>query len=411
VGAVLKGASATLAATRSRLQRAFVVAQIALTQPLLVGLGVVIATMVASGGATSPVADRIAEVELDAWSVTIPAAERASRIAAAVERVAAMPGVVAAMPMQAGTVSAPLTVHPSDRVAGLGAPVVEAQLTAAPPGYFDAFEIPIVLGRGFDADETAHPVQDPLRPLSVDAVIVGSDLARRLWGEATPLGRRLVMAVGEISAVAPMVVVGVVHEPAATASEAPGQVRVYVPYSSMDTGVIARTAGPAQPLLDAMRAAVVAEAPQMPVVRVQTMEQREAGFRRKVLRAGGAAAGGGLLALLLSAIGLYAVVSLMVGQRARDIGIRTALGAPRGRVVWTFFAGGLALSAIGLVLGLPLSMIVTRQVARALSWPLTSSPLLGIAIGTMVLVVASVAAWIPARRASTIDPLVSLRAE
>lgn len=76
VGEALKGSSSSVAASRSRLQRAFVVAQIALTQPLLVGLGVVIATMVTSGGAISPVADRIAEIELDPWSATVTTAER-----------------------------------------------------------------------------------------------------------------------------------------------------------------------------------------------------------------------------------------------------------------------------------------------------------------------------------------------
>lgn len=415
VGEVLKGSSKSVAASRSRLQRAFVVAQIALTQPLLVGLGVVVATMVTSGTATSPLADRIAEIELDAWSATIPTAERASRIEAAVERVAAMPGVTAAMPMQAGTHTAPISVHPDDRAAGQGATVVEAQLTAAPDGYFEAFEIPIVLGRGFDADEYAHPVLDPLRPLAVDAAIVGSDLARRLWGEASPLGRRLVIGPSPAPGVEPMVVVGVVREPAwlagAAASQASGQVRVYVPYASMDTGVIARTAGPALPLLEAMRTAVTAEAPRMPVARVQTMEQREAQQRGKILRAGGAAAGGGLLALLLSAIGLYAVVSFMVGQSTRDIGIRTALGAQSGQVVWLFFAGGLALSAVGLLLGLPLSMLATRQVAAVLRWPLARSPLLGLTIAVIVLLVASIAAWIPARRASSVDPMLCLRAE
>jgi len=141
------------------------------------------------------------------------------------------------------------------------------------------------------------------------------------------------------------------------------------------------------------------------------MEQREAESRRSILRTSGAVAGGGLLALLLSAIGLYAVVSLAVGQRTREIGIRTALGARRSQVVPLFFAQGLTLSALGIMLGLPLSMIVTRVIVTTLAWPLTSSPLLGIAIGALVLVVASVAAWIPAWRASTIDPLLALRIE
>lgn len=410
VGAVLKGASSTVAATRSRLQRAFVVAQIALTQPLLVGVGVVVATMLASGGTTSPAADRIVEIELDSWGDRVTTAERAAGIAAAVERVGAMPGVVAAMPMEAGTVTAPLAVHPADRLDGFAYPVLDARLVAAPAGYFDAFEIPVVLGRGFDADDFAHPLPDPLQPLSVDSVIVGSDLAHRLWGDANPLGRRLVLAGSAPSAAEPMVVVGVVDQ-ATLPSASDGQVRVYVPYSSLDTGVIARTAGPALPLIDVLRAVVAAEAPRMPVVRVQTMAQREAERRRDILRAGGAAAAGGVLALLLSALGLYAVVAFMVGQRTRDIGIRTALGARSGQVVRSFFAAGLTLSAVGLLLGLPLSMIVTRRVAAALGWPLASSPLLGLAIAATVLLVASIAAWLPARRASRIDPLVCLRTE
>jgi ABC-type antimicrobial peptide transport system permease subunit len=76
-----------------------------------------------------------------------------------------------------------------------------------------------------------------------------------------------------------------------------------------------------------------------------------------------------------------------------------------------FFANGLVLSAIGIILGLPLSMIVIRVIGTTLNWPLTSSPLLGVGIGGVVLVVGSVAAWIPARRASTIDPMVALRME
>ena len=91
--------------------------------------------------------------------------------------------------------------------------------------------------------------------------------------------------------------------------------------------------------------------------------------------------------------------------------LRTALGAQRRQVIRMFFVNGLTLSALGLAIGLPLSMIVTRLIGASLSWPLTSSPLLGVAIGVVVLGVASVAVWIPARRASTIDPIVALRTE
>ncbi len=414
VSEVLKNSASTVAATRSRLQRALVVAQIALTQPLLVGLGVVIVTMVTDtgSGARSGAPEAIAEIELDTWAGRVSTAERAARIAAVVERVAAMPGVTAAMPMQMGTVTAPLTVHPADRIAGIAyAPAMATRLMAAPKGYFKAFAIPIVRGRDFEGREYAYSPDDAGRAPSFDAVIVGSDLARRLWGNANPLGRRLAMALSDSARAAAMVVVGVVNEAVVGPSDVNDRFRVFVPYAVMNTGVIARTAGPALPMLNAMRTVVAVEAPQMPIVRVQTMEQREAESRRSVLRASGAVAGGGLLALLLSAIGLYAVLSFAVGQRTREIGIRTALGAQRGQVVRMFFAKGLALSALGLFLGLPLSLIATRLIVTTLNWPLASSPLLGVAIGAVVLVVASVAVWIPARRASTIDPIVALRTE
>jgi predicted permease len=415
VGEVLKAATASIAATRSRLQRALVVAQIALTQPLLVGLGVVIVTMAtdARTRATSSVPAQIAEIELDVWAGRVSVEERASRIAAIVERVEAIPGVIAAMPMQMGTVTAPLAVHPADRVPGVTyAPLMTAQLSAAPTGYFEAFGIPIARGRDFDSGDYAGAASaEPGRAPSFDRVIIGTDLARRLWGDADPVGRRLIMGGSARSDSAAMVVIGVVEEGAAGRTTAGDEIRVYVPYSTMNTGVVARTAGPALPLINTIRRAVATEAPQLPISRAQTMEQREAEARRDVVRTGGAVAGAGLLALLLSAIGLYAMVSFSVGQRTREIGIRTALGARRGQVVRPFFARGLGLSALGLIIGLPLSMLATQFIGAMLDWPLASSSMIGIATGAVVLAVASVAVWIPARRASTIDPIVALRAE
>ena len=414
VGEVLKSAAASVAATQSRLQRALVVAQVTLTQPLLVGFGAMVLTMATDveGRGTSAVPRQIAEIEVDTWTGQVSGEERASRVAEMVERVAELPGVIAAVPMQMGTVGASLTVHPADRIAGVSeSGIMRASLIAAPSGYFSAYGIPIVRGRDFDADELAPPSGDALLTVSHRVAIIGTDLARRLWGSADPLGRRLTFASSMRPDSAAMVVVGVVDAAIAGRSDGDEQIRIYVPYAAMNTGVVARTAGPALPMLNAIRRAVAAAAPRMPVTRAETMEQREAESRRKLLRAGGAVAAGGLLTLLLSAIGLYAVVSFAVGQRTREIGIRTALGEPRGQLIRTFFARGLVLCAIGLGLGLPLSMIATRVIASAVEWPVVSSPLLGVVIGIVVLLVASVAVGIPARRASTVDPIIALRTE
>jgi predicted permease len=413
VGEVLKNSSKAVAATRSRLQRSLVVVQIALTQPLLVGVGVLIATMVTDLGKrqTSAVPEQIVEIELDTWAGNLTNRERAAGINALVDRIAAMPGVTHAMPMQLGTMGAPVAVHPDDRIAGINYTTMQGRLTAAPKGFFDAFAIPLVRGRAFDAAEHAHIADDSLRHPAYTAVIVGSDLARRLFGDANAVGRRLTLASSATSSAPPMVVVGVVDAAAAGPSFVNGEFRMYVPYASINTGVIVRTAGPALPMLNALREVALTEAPRMPIYRAETMEQREAEARSDLLRASAAVAAGGMLALLLSAIGLYAVVSFGVGQRTREIGIRTALGALPSGVVRLFFLKGLGLSAIGLIIGLPLSMIVTWLIASSLNWPLTSSPLIGVGIAAVVLVVASVAVWIPARRASTIDPTVALRAE
>ena len=163
--------------------------------------------------ATSHTSANIAEIELDTWAGRVSVAEHISRIGAVVARVAALPGVVAAMPMQMGTMTVPLTVSPADRVAGVTyAPVMTTRLTVAPKGYFDAFDIPIVRGRDFDSRDYANASDDAGRAPSFDAVIIGGDLARRLWGDANPLGRHLAMALKEPSSSTGMVVVGVVNE-------------------------------------------------------------------------------------------------------------------------------------------------------------------------------------------------------
>jgi predicted permease len=411
VADVLRGSASSVAATRSRLQRGLVVAQIALTQPLLVGLGVVVVTMMTDvrTRASSTAAPSIAEVELDTWSGRVSNEERAARIDALLSRVTAMPGVIAAVPLQLGTVTAPLSVHPSDRVAGISYPsAMQTNLVAAPRGYFNVFNIPVRRGRDFDASEYAHTSNDPGAAPSFTRVIIGSDLASKLFGSANPVGRRLSMAGSDTAA---MVVVGVVDAEAAGPSIVNDQYRVFVPYSMINEGVIVRTAGPALPFLNALRRVAMETAPQMPVKRVQTMEQREAAARRDVVKTSSAVAAGGLLALLLSAIGLYAVVSFGVGQRVREIGIRTALGAQPRQVVGMFFGKGLLLSGLGLALGLPLSIVATRMVSSSVGLSVSSSPLVGAGIGVVVLMVASVAVWIPARRASGIDPNVALRGE
>lgn len=405
---VLRSASSAIAAPPPRSQLALVVAQVALTQPLLVGLGVTVSTMAGELKREVPpgVANQVVEIELDPWAGRVEGQARESRIAALVNHVAEMPGIRAAFPMQMGTVVAPLAVHPADRV-GPVAPVMQATLTSAPQGFFSAFDIRIIRGRDFTPGEFVHTSRDGAPP-SFEVAIIGSDLARRLWGAADPIGRRLVQTVSGTPS-SGMMVVGVVDETAAGPSDVNGQVRIYVPYAAMTTGVIARTTGPALPLVQEIRRSVVTQAPEMPVVRVETRAQREAERRLKVRRVGFGVTAAGLVALLLSALSMYAVISYSVGQRTREIGIRAALGAGRSRIVGMFLGRGLALAAAGLLLGLPLSLAAIRAISAALTWPLATPPRLVVGVAAAVLVVIAAAVWGPARRAGAVDPATALQ--
>jgi putative ABC transport system permease protein len=115
--------------------------------------------------------------------------------------------------------------------------------------------------------------------------------------------------------------------------------------------------------------------------------------------------------LLLSAIGLYAIVAFAVGQRTREIGIRTALGAQPREVIGLFFGSGVRLSLLGLIFGLPLSLIALRVIAQQTAMPAVSTAFIAAAVAFGVLVVASIATWVPARRAAAVDPLTALRSE
>ena len=176
--------------------------------------------------------------------------------------------------------------------------------------------------------------------------------------------------------------------------------------------LLIRTHGPAQPVIPAIRSVANTELPELPLVSARTLAAIEASQRSSIVSVITAIGGSGLLALFLSAIGLYAVVTFAVGQRVREIGIRTALGADRRRVVRMFLLGGLRLSAAGLCLGLTVSWIAVRLVA-ALRGEEPPAGTIGLAalIACVVIGVALLASWVPARRAARIDPLLALRTE
>lgn len=397
VSSVLKDAAG--ATRRSRLQSAFVVAQIAVTQPLLVGLAMLLALVIQdTSGSDIAVATHVIRVRFDAlYRQSDSSIAHLQRV---MQQVASTPGVISVVPDANGFSLEELTVHPDDRGDRPQAALsFRAHMEATSPGYFALLDVPILRGRELIASDTASG--DP-------AIVIGDSMARQLWGSADPLGKRLRAARGGGSQT--LVVVGVFDSRRATTRGA--DLRIYTPNAGRRPFTyLIRTAGPAEPLINSLRSVIRTAMPQVPIARIETLADVSRQNRRETLQVSGSAAAAGLLALFLASIGLYGVVSLSVVQRRREIGIRVALGARPQQVVAVLFGVGIALSAIGLILGLPLSVIVLNLLATAVGVPTANMLVLGTAIASVVVAVASLATWLPARRAATVDPLIALRAE
>jgi putative ABC transport system permease protein len=278
----------------------------------------------------------------------------------------------------------------------------EVMLSAVSPDYFRTLGIGLRRGRGFEArdDATAPPV-----------AVVSRTLARSFWGEADPIGKRIrfgppdhpwVTVVGEAADVR--------REDLATAPKA----ELYLPYLQQPSpfGFLAlRTRGDPAAQTAAVRREVHALDAQLPVFDISTLEQRLAASvaarRFGLLLLGTFAA----LALILAAVGLSGVVAYSVAERTREIGVRMALGAGRGDVLSLIVGKGLLMVAAGIVVGIPAALGLSRFLAGALYGIAANDPLTYVAIPVVLLAASYLAAYLPARRATQVDPVVVLRQE
>ena len=417
----LRDSTAAVTGGRGRLQRGLVVAQIAFTQPLVALLAMVL--LVANGELQprrqTELGDRLIAVRL---RPPVPTAADASPAAAAAwERLRApMRRLTEGLPAVGGVETmvtewpgvSPLggyAVHPDDRVVGASQETVRLRGERATPGYFATLGISVLRGRDFAPTEVALT-----RPRSAQAsVVIGADLARRLWGGADPIGRRLAATSDSTPGARTLMVVGVIDDPLAKFRSPGEDVRIYLPPDStqIPRAVLLRTTGAAASILPAVRTVVNAATSDL-LAEVQTLAevQEDEERDRRVVTGWISAAGG--TALLLSAIGLYAVVAFAVGRRTREIAVRMSVGAPASRIVRRFVADGLRLAAVGLAVGLPVALLGLGALPF-LDSDFPTLPTLPVAAITSIAVIATalVAAWIPARRAAAVDPAAVLRSE
>jgi len=394
--------SAMGATRRSRMQHAFVIAQVMFTQPLLLMVASIIGGvfMETKEPIRNGAQEHVLRLQIDVSSIPGSTAQQRAAVERVVRRIGEEPGVITVMPRPGYVGITQLIVRAKDRgpVAARGGDFVSVQMEVVLPGYFDLIGVPLLRG-------------DDRTPTNTSAMtIIGSDLARRLWGDADPIGRHFIQ-VSPAQQVKRDIVVSGVYDSRYIKQ---GTAAAYQPVKKFwDDTYLIRTAVPASDLAVSIRRIMRIELPSTPVLQLTTLADVEAADVRekKSIQAGAAACG--VLVLLLSSIGLYGAVALGVGQRRREIGIRMALGARAGQVVTLFYAGGVRLGIVGLVLGLPVSLVANSWLNSHGTNPDTTPnvALVGGVVAIVVLAVASVATLIPATRAARVNPVIALRGE
>lgn len=404
----LKESERTDSGTRQWLRRTFVVAEVALALVLLISAGL----LVRSFGKLLDVRPGFDPQNVLTLRVQLPGAQydKATKVASfydqVLTRVSSLPGVqhVGAAyqtPFTPGADNSTFFIR--GRQAGPGEPPPHADYAFVSADYFATIGQPIVQGRGFQPSDMR--AGNYFAPNSV--AIIDEELARRFWPNGDALGGGL--SWGKEGPWATIVGIAKTAQIKDLAEQSKGTfyLPAYVPMSTL----VVRTAGDPKPLAGAIRDQVLAVDSNQPVFDVKTMEERVAvtlETRRFAVVLLGIFGG---LALLLAAIGLYGVLAFAVSQRTREIGIHMALGARTRDVLLMVIRQGMALVVIGVVLGVAGAYAVTRTIRSLLFEVGTTDPLTFVFVSVLLAVVGFVACYLPARRATKVDPLVALRYE
>jgi putative ABC transport system permease protein len=288
-------------------------------------------------------------------------------------------------------------------------PLTEVALVG--PGYFKAMQIPLLRGRDFNDQDVMAAPPDPKHPefRRPTVTVIDEEFARRYWPDEDPLGQQITFWGGKVT------VVGIVRrvkmEGLNTDSN---RVQSYYPFNQNPSGsmsVVVRTIGDPTGLSNAVRQQVLAIDPDQPIYSVQTMGQiwtdSIAPDRLFLMLLGTFAT----VALILAAVGIYGVMAYSVTQRTHEIGIRMALGAAQSNVLGMVIRQGMKLALAGLGLGLVGAWLVTRTMSSLLFGVSATDPLTFVVISLALAGVALGACFLPARRATKVDPMIALRYE
>jgi predicted permease len=410
LSAILRGGRGVVG-THQRLRTALVVAQVAGSLMLLIIAGLFMRSLGAARQTNlgfNP--SHVLNLSMDPKEIGYTAVQTREFYKTLMDRVRALPGVLSvsiapAVPMgyvfKADTLAVDGYQPPS------GQPAPNASYNVISPDYFQTMRIPMVRGRTFtDADDEK----------SQYVAIVNEAMAKRFWSNQDPLGRQFTMARESKHL---MQVVGVARNSRflGVVPTWPIDPYFYVPYAqhyeanSLET-VQVRTAGPPELMLPEVERALTTLAPDLPVFDAQTMTEALNTLAGLLIFEIGAAlaAAFGILGLILAIIGVYGVISYAVSQQTQEIGIRMAFGADSQDILRMTLGEGFIIVGAGLTLGLAGALAAARVVRNFVTVSATD-PLTYLAVSATLAVVSLLACYLPARRATKVDPMVALRYE
>jgi putative ABC transport system permease protein len=403
------GRSSGPGASRNHLRSVLVVSEIALTLVLLVCAGLLIRTVMQLGSVdTGFNTENVLAMNIGLPGIKYPKPENKIAFYKQVsERIAALPGVKAA-----GTTSVlPL----SDNFDGRGILVedhpkprgeeISVDLYVATPGYLRAMEIPLIKGRVITDQDTAD---------SPKVVLINATMASQLWPSEDPLGKRIKFPGSEKDPQEWRSIVGVVKDVSQYALDKKAPMQIYVPHPQFSTGfnsIVVKTESEPLAMTASIRREILAVDKDQAAFNITTLEKlmgESIAIRRFFMFLLLTFAG---LALTLAAVGIYGVMSYVAAQRTHEIGIRMALGAQTRDVLKLIVGKGMALALIGVAAGLAGAFALTRLLGALLFGVSATDVITFVVVSVGLTLIALFACYIPARRATKVDPLVALRYE
>jgi putative ABC transport system permease protein len=398
------GRGGSVAWGRNKLRSLLVISEIALSLVALVGAGLFIRSM-RDAQKMDPgfESKNLFVMAFDLGALHYDEGRAQQFFRSAVERADATPGVQSAtiasnLPLGGGFAR---TVYPEGQDESTGFRGTLTQLDDVTPGYFETLRIPLLRGRVFTDED---------RKETASVAVINEAMVKRFWPNQDPIGKRFHFF-GDPTL---LQVVGIVRNTVVNAIGEDPVPLAYLPITQAYSPAVTlqvRTTGRPAALIGGVRTQIQQLDSNLAITNVQTIgEIMDLGLWAPRMGAALLSLFGGL-ALILAALGVYGVLSYSVNQQTREIGIRMALGADRRHVLRLVIAQGLRLAAIGLIAGITIALLLARQLSSLLFGVNAYDPLTFAGVALLLVLIAFLACYIPALRATRVDPLTALRYE